>query len=107
MSDDPNWIGDVESANIKAGDEVTLKTVSEHEAFDGTATVRAAAAPTDNYWLKIETPDDSVFVVTPATGEDHPAVLYRGRAIRATGHIPGKERIAWVDGIESVNGGDN
>lgn len=100
-----SWINDIENADIKAGDEATVRCVSEHDAFDGDVDMRVARVtghPT--YWLEAETNGSAVIVVAPVTGEDHPAEVIRGTAIRGTGHIANSERIAWADGIQTVNG---
>lgn len=100
--EEQNWADDAQNADIEAGDTVTLVTESEIDDFDESAAVTAAESPDDNSWMEIESPSDAVYVVTPNTDGDHSGALYQGSSLSATGVISNKQRIAWVDGIESV-----
>lgn len=98
-----SWINDIENVDIETGDKVAVRCVSEHDAFDGDVEMRVESVsghPT--YMLEAKTNGPGVIAVAPATGEDYPAEVLSGRAIRGTGHIANSEHVAWAEGIEGI-----
>lgn len=95
-----NWIDALDEVEIEAGDEITLKTESEHEKLDGEATVAAKSAPGKNHWLELEHPGDDMFMVAPSSSGG--VWLIQGSAVRATGVISNRRDLAEVHGIEAA-----
>lgn len=95
-----NWVNEVESHEIEAGDEITLATESDHEQFDGGVTLTAAGEPDSNGWIEIENPGDGVVYVVSDSESESGATLIQASAIRATGRIVGGRDLATVHGIE-------